>query len=252
MPTVLDFLRRQLLGDETADKLELGLHIISARVFGRLQQKGQVQVNAAPEGIVDIAEMTKPSPGYEPLLMKMGWDPFTARGIAKFVVRRARQRADESKFYSQVVGDIRFFAKDPRQRAAIVRRAKCLHDAWEMTPVVGDLLFKAGIDELEFMPLLKSVVEGHEGDLKSIVAIAAKAASRLSIKRGPKISAPSTAHELFLNGRLGVELGPWPKPQQDRTAEYVDALTAATRKEFKNPDFDCRPAKRRRRRESQS
>ena len=28
--------------------------------------------------------------------------------------------------------------------------------------MVGDLLFKAGVDELEFMPLLKSVVEGHE------------------------------------------------------------------------------------------
>ena len=134
MPTVLDFLRRQLLGDETADKLELGLHIISARVFGRLQQRGQVQVNAAPVGVVDIAEMTKPSPGYEPLLMEMGWDPFTARGIAKFVVRRARQRTSESRLYSQALSDIRFFAKGPRQRAAIVRRAKCLHAAWEDDP----------------------------------------------------------------------------------------------------------------------
>ncbi len=45
MPTVLDFLRRQLLGDEGADKLELCLDIINARVFDGWQQKIPAQAN---------------------------------------------------------------------------------------------------------------------------------------------------------------------------------------------------------------
>jgi hypothetical protein len=243
MPTVLDFLRRQLLGDEAADKLELSLDILGARIFGRSQPKIPVQANGRRSD--HIAELTKPSSGYEPLLMTIGWHQFAARGIAKFVVRRARQRVNESQSYRQVLSDVRFFASGPRQRAAIVRRAKHLHGAWEKMSMVGDLLFKVAVDELEFMPLLKSVAEGHEGELNRIVELAAKIESRLSIKRGPKVSAPSLAYEFLHSGQLGIELGPWPKPQQDRAAEYVDALTAATRKEFQNPDFDSRPAKRR-------
>ena len=239
-----DSLRRQLLGDEAADRLELILDILGARILGRLLQKIPVQTNGVRRDF-DIAELTKPSPGYEPLLMKMGWDQFTARGIAKFVVRRARRRVGESKFYRQVLSDVRFFAKGPRQRAAIVRRAKRLHGAWEKTSMVGDLLFRTGVDDFNFMSLLKQVAEGRESELNRVIEIAAKVVSRLSIKRGPKVSAPSTAHELFLNGQLGIELGPWPKPRQDRPAAYVDALTLATRAEFKNSDFDSRPAQRR-------
>jgi hypothetical protein len=244
MPTVLASLRRQLLGDDAANKLELSLDILSARIFGRLQPRIQAQVNSTRPN-ADIAELIKPSPGYEPLLMEMGWDQFAARGMAKFVVRRARQRASESKCYRQVLSDVRFFAKGPRQQAAIVRRAKQLYGAWEKMSMVGDLLLKAGVDEFKFMSLLKLVAEENKGELNRVIEIAAKAASRISIKRGPKVSAPSTAHELFLNGQLGIELGPWPKLQRDRPAEYVDALTAATRKEFKNSDFDSRSARRR-------
>jgi hypothetical protein len=252
MPTVLDSLRRHLLGDKAADMLELYLDIMNARVFDGLRQKIPEKTNVARPDVVDIAEWTRPSPGYEPLLMKMGWDQFAARGIAKFVVRRARRRTKEDPLYRQVLGDIRFFAKTPRQRAAIVRRAKRLHAAWEKTSMVGDLLFKAGVDELVLMPLLKLLAEGHEGELNRIMELAARVASQLSIKRGPKVSAPSAAYEFLDRGQLGIKLGPWPKPQQDRPAEYVDALTAATRKEFKNPNFDSRPAQRRRRRESLS
>ena len=49
-----------------------------------------------------------------------------------------------------------------------------------------------------------------------ITKVAAEIASQLSIKRGPKISPASVAHEFFLNGNIGIELGPWPKPEQDR------------------------------------
>jgi hypothetical protein len=36
-----------------------------------------------------------------------------------------------------------------------------------------------------------------------------------------------------------------PLAYQNRAAEYVDPLTAATRLEFGDPDFDSRPAQRR-------
>jgi hypothetical protein len=194
---------------------------------------------------IDIAELSKPSRGYEPLLMKMGWDQFAARGLAKFAVRRARKHAREIKLYRQVFNDIRYLAKGPRQRAALVRYAKRLRDTWEANPIVGDLLYRANVDEFEFMRLLNLVAEGREVEFNRLKEIAAEVASQLSIKRGPKIRPASAAHEFFLNGNIGIELGPWPEPQQDRAAEYVDALTAATRKEFEIPDFDSRPAKRR-------
>ena len=243
VPTVLDSLRRHLLGDEATDRLELAVDILTARALGKSQQKIQVKGNSSSVSI-DIAELSKPSRGYEPLLMKMGWDQFAARGLAKFVVRRARKRANESKLYCQVFKDIRYLAKGPRQRAALVRYAKRLCDR-EANPIVGDLLYRANVDELEFMRLLNLAAEGQEAEFNRLKEIAAKVASQLSIKRGPKIRPASAAHEFFLKGNIGIELGPWPEPQQDRAAEYVDALTAATRKEFETPDFDSRPAQRR-------
>ncbi len=125
MPTVLDFLRRQLLGDDAANKLELSLDILSARIFGRSQRKIQVNRNSSRAN-VEFLELARPSPGYEPLLMKMGWDQFAARGLAKFVVRPAKQRARESKLYRQVTKDIRILAKGPRQQAALIRCAQRL------------------------------------------------------------------------------------------------------------------------------
>ena len=244
VPTVLDSLRRHLLGDEATDRLELAVDILTARALGKSQQKIQVKGNSSSVSI-DIAELSKPSRGYEPLLMKMGWDQFAARGLAKFVVRRARKHAKESKLYSQVLKDIRYLAIGPRQRAALVRYAKRLRDIWEANPIVGDLLYRANVDELEFMRLLNLTAEGQEAEFNRLKEIAAKVASQLSIKRGPKIRPASAAHEFFLKGNIGFELGPWPEPQQDRAAEYVDALTAATRKEFETPDFDSRPAQRR-------
>jgi hypothetical protein len=85
-----------------------------------------------------IAEWTEPSLGYVPLLMEMGWDQLTARGLAKFVVRQSKRRANEGKPYQQVLKDIQFLAKRPRRRDAVLRCAKRLNDAARTTPIVGD------------------------------------------------------------------------------------------------------------------
>ena len=79
VPTVLDSLRRHLLGDEATDRLELAVDILTARALGKSQQKIQVKGNSSSVSI-DIAELSKPSRGYEPLLMKMGWDHLRRAG----------------------------------------------------------------------------------------------------------------------------------------------------------------------------
>ncbi len=244
MPTVLDTLRRHLLGDKAADRLELAVDILTVSVLSKSQGKIQVRRDSSRLD-VEFADMAKPSLGYEPLLMKMGLDQFAARALAKLAIRRARTRAKESKLYREVVTDIRFLAKGPRQRAALVRCARRLHDSWEATPILGDILYQANVDEFELMRQLKLAAAGHDVDFNRITKVAVEVASQLLIKRGPKIRPASVAHEFFLKGNIGIELRQLPKPQQDRAAEYVDSLTAATRKEFNHPDFDPRPAQRR-------
>lgn len=229
-----------MLGDEAADRLELVVAILTAQALGKSQYKIPLTRNSSRLD-VEFAEMAKPSPGYESLLVEMGWDRFAARGLAKFAIRRARKQAKESKLYREVFKDIRYLAQGPRQKAALVRCAGRLHDSWEATPIPGDILYRANVDEFEFMRLLKLAAEGHEVNFNRITKVAVEIQSQLSIKRGPKMRPASVAHEFFLKGNIGIELGKWPRPQQDRAAEYVDALTAATRKEFEDPDFDSRP-----------
>jgi hypothetical protein len=52
------------------------------------------------------------------------------------------------------------------------------------------------------------------------------------------VSAASAAHEFLLNPEIDLSAARRPVAYQDRAAEYVDPLTAATRLEFGNTDFD--------------
>lgn len=70
--------------------------------------------------------------------------------------------------------------------------------------------------------------------------------SHLSLPRGPKVSTASAAHEFLLNPEIELPRKWRPAAYRNRTAEYVNALTVATRVEFGLPDFDPRPAHRRR------
>jgi hypothetical protein len=174
----------------------------------------------------------------------MGWDPPAARAIAKFAVDEGQRQARESKASRHAIEDVKFLAKGLRQRAAFVRRAKHLHDIWEANNrAIGDLLYRANIEDFRFMVLVKSAAEGKEADIDSLVSMAGRASPQLALRRGPKITPPSASHEFFLEDRFRIMRGPLPKPGPQRPAEYVDALTQATRREFNNPDFDNRPAR---------
>jgi hypothetical protein len=272
MPTVLDVLRTHLLGDEAADKLEEVLARWNAMTAAAPTRRNLVKPNLACSDVAPANQLVgllesfaavivgsclmvgkviqslaplPPSRGYEPLLVEAGWNQFSARGVAKIAVRHGRRCAEESNWHRPVIDAIRFLAKPQRQRRAILRRAKLILQACKETSIIETIFFEAGLIELEFVRLLESVVEGREVDCRRITEIAAVLAPRLSLPRGPKVSAPSAAHEFLLDPEIGITLRRPPATYRKRKAEYIDALTAATRLEFNAPHFDPRPARRR-------
>jgi hypothetical protein len=71
--------------------------------------------------------------------------------------------------------------------------------------------------------------------------IAATIAPRLSIPRGPKISAASATHEVFLE-TVAELLAPRAYTRDPISEIYTDRWTAATRQEFRDPDFNPQAA----------
>ena len=193
--------------------------------------------------IMKMAELP-PSPGYEPLLIQYGVDPIVARGTARLVIRHGKRRAAEGGCHRLVFDAIRFLAKRDRQRRAIFRRAQLLLETWDETSITETVFDEIGLSETEFIGLLKALVEGRDVDCRRIMEIATRVAPHLSVARGPRISAPSAAHELFLTGLVrikGTHAYTWSTLKED----FIDLVTKATRLEFDEPDFDPRPARRR-------
>ncbi len=236
-----------------------GLDAMAALLRGEIQVLVDAPVIMLPEvqaGAIKILVVSSHEREHElpavPTLSEAGYPAAESRTVGRS--RCLIARACGSRGLAQprgVIGtckpkDIKFIAHGGRQRAAIVRRAKRLHKAWESNNrSVGDLLYRANIEDFDFMLWVKSVADGNMQDIGAVTALAAKATPRLSLRRGPKISAASATHEFFLTDPLKVMRAPLPSPGPQRSAEYVDALTQATRTEFKNPDFDPRPARQR-------
>jgi hypothetical protein len=201
-----------------------------------------------------IAE-SPPSPGYEPFLVEALRNRIAARGLAMVAVRSGRRRAAESKRRRPVFRAIRFLAQPDRRKDASLRRAELLLAAWEETSIIEEVFDEVGAsqpcfkeahpDPFEFIDLLKSAVERRE-IASRLREIAAALTPHLSISRGPKISAASASHELFLENALPDEPPAYTwNPFMD---DFTDGLTQATRQEFGNPRFSPQPARRRVRR----
>lgn len=185
-----------------------------------------------------------PSPGYEPFLIQAGWNPFTARLMAKLVVKSGKRKAEERKRIRAVYDAIRFLGKRRLQKRSILRRAELLLAAWDETSIIETIFDGAGLSETEFVSLLKSVVEGRDVDRLRITEIAATLASVLSVSRGRKVSAASAAHQFFLEEVAG-STKPRAYTWSDLERDFTDSMTTAARLEFHDPDFDPRPAHRR-------
>jgi hypothetical protein len=253
MPTVLDHLRTHLIGDEAADRLEQVLAALNARLASipvtavpvRSEFVWPAPSKADQENPI-LKAMSTPSPGYEPLLTAAGWNQLAARGVAKIAVRHGRRRALESKLQRPVVDAIRFLALRKRQRRAVLRCAKIILAAWRSSTVIESMFASVNVDECKFMRLLEDAVDNDEIDYQRITDSATVIASRLSVARGPKVSAASAAYEFILNPEFEFSIPQCRHPTYPYgRAEYINALTAATRLEFNEPNFDPRPAQRR-------
>jgi hypothetical protein len=192
---------------------------------------------------VKMAELP-PSRGYEPLLIQYGLNPILSRGMASIAICHGRRRAAEGRYHRNVFDAIRFLAKRDRRQRAIFLRAQLLVEAWDETSIIETVFDEIGFCGTEFIGLLKAVVEGRDVDYRRVTEIAARVAPHLSVARGPKIRAPSAAHEFFLASLVrikGKHAYTWSMLEEN----FIDPVTEATRSEFDEPDFDPRPACRR-------
>jgi hypothetical protein len=178
--------------------------------------------------------------------MEAGFGTLMARALAKIIVHRARRIAEESQRRGEVFDTLRFLARRDRQPRAVLRCARLLVEAWDKSSIVETVFDEAGYNESEFIGLLRATVARQPVSYDRIMQIAALLVPYLSLKRGPAMTAASIAHEHCLSlPQIAQHLKRRPPDTQQKQAEYVDALTQATRREFGLPNFDSRPARRR-------
>jgi hypothetical protein len=194
--------------------------------------------------ITERAEQNFPSKAYGPYFEAQGFAPFLARGLGSLTISLGSREANEARGMTPAVEAIRFLARGDRQRRAILSRARVVLAASKETSIVAELFRNAGLHEGEFLRLLQTVIDGGAINRERIRTIAAAIAPSRPCARGPKISAASATHQLFLetNASFGLPAG-YAKSGID--GEYTDPQTQATRQEFEDSDFDPRPAYRR-------
>jgi hypothetical protein len=183
------------------------------------------------------------SRGYEPLLIKRGENPLLARVKAFVAVDQSRKTADESRRRREVVTAIRFLAKPNRSRWAVNRKIALLLAASRETRVIRAIFTEAGLSDHILINLLPYAAEGGEMATDRILEIARMAAPRIRIRRGPKVTAASATHELFLE-KSGIR-GASAYSYSELEGDFVDEATKATRLEFPGTRFRPQPASRR-------
>jgi hypothetical protein len=192
--------------------------------------------------LLDISR-SPASPGYEPLLVKRGENPLLARVKAYLTVHEGRRIADESRRYREVVAAIRFLARPNRSRWAVNRKIALLFAASRETRIIRAIFIEANLSDSTLINMLPSAAQGDEMAIERILEIARMAAPRIRIRRGPKVTAASAAHELFLE-KHGI-VGASAYTYSDLEGDFIDKATQATRLEFPGAPFGPQPASRR-------
>jgi len=190
-----------------------------------------------------------PSPGYEPLLVKRGENPLLARLKAHLTVSEGGRIALEARTYREVVAAIRFLAKPNRSRWAVDRKVGVLLAASQETRILRTIFTEAGLGDNILIKMLPSAAQGNEMAIERILDIARMAGPRIRVPRGPKVTAASAAHELFLekHGTRGASAYSY----SDLDEDFTDDATRATRLEFPGAPFGPQPASRRLKRRRQ-
>jgi hypothetical protein len=188
-----------------------------------------------------IAE-SPPSKGYEPFLVNQGTDRIVARGMSQLAVKHGNRIANEHQCRASVVRAIQFLSNPRRSRPARLRRVKLLLAAANETTVVQTLFVEAGLEEFSFVRLLQSAAEGNDHAFAQLAEIARSLP--LKARRGPKIKAPSAAHQFLFEG-LAEMKEPRAFTWNEVEGRCTDDFTEAARREFYLKRFDPRSAYRR-------
>ena len=201
----------------------------------------QGELAAIAERFREVAE-SPPSIGYEPLLVESGYNRIIARCLARIVVRRGRRVGFEERQRTRVLQAIRFLAKPGRKRSAVLIRAKTLTAAWNETSIIETIFDEHRLpNEREFVELLQRAASGLTFDCDRLTGIAISVAEVARTRRGPRITAVSAAHEMFVSEFPRVD-GPTAYTWNEYKRQFTDKVTEATRLEFGGREFDPRTA----------
>jgi hypothetical protein len=175
------------------------------------------------------------------VLRLLFWSSRSATQVRK--VNQGRKTAEESRKYREVVTAIRFLAKANRSRWAVNRKIAILLAASRETTIIRAIFIEAGLSDHILINLLPSAGQGNKMAIERILEIARITAPRIRIRRGPKVTAGSAAHELFLekHGIRGARAYSYSELEKD----FIDEGTRATRLEFPGARFGPQPASRR-------
>jgi hypothetical protein len=158
-------------------------------------------------------------------------------------VDQGKKIADESKRYREVVTAIRFLAKPNRSRWAVNRKIALLLVASRETRIIRAIFLEANLSDHILINMLPWATQNDAMAIEWILEIARMAAPRIRMRRGPKVTAASAAHELFLekHGIRGASAYSYSELEED----FIDEATKATRLEFPGTRFGPQPASRR-------
>jgi hypothetical protein len=196
--------------------------------------------------MVDRLESAAPVPGYEPMLVERGHHPLLARGLSYCLIRSGKDEAYKITTERIVADTLRFLAKPGRTRRSISRKAAGLLEVWNATSSLGNAFHGSDLSVFEFVEALEGAVRGELAACRRVTEVATRLALGLSVRRGPKVSEASMAHQLLLTYVANTP-GPKSYTRNPISGEFTDSLTRATRTAFSNPRFDPRPAFRRHR-----
>jgi hypothetical protein len=180
------------------------------------------------------------------MLIERGHHPLMARGLSHWIIRSGKEEANKAKMQRIVVDAVRFLAKPGRRKGSISRKAALLLQIWNTSSNLGDVFNGAHISVFEFIEALEGAVRGDLAACQRVTEVAAVSVPGLSVRRGPKASAASIAHE-FLLTLVANTAGQKGYTHDHVSEDYTDPLTRATRLAFGDPDFDPGPARPRQR-----
>jgi hypothetical protein len=236
--TVGEFLEELLPGwdiDAGLTRIHAFIETLANQMSSGLERVGEM---------VERLENGPAVPGYETLLVGRGHPLTRARGASSWLIRVGKEEAKKAPKQRIVADTLRFLAKPGRTKGSISRKAAALIEVCNTTAALSDVFRDSEISLVEFVEALEGAVRGELAACLRVTEVAAALAPGLSVRRGPKISAASIAHQMLLQ-LLANTAGPKSYTSNPIIGDFTDPLTHATRTAFNNPKFDPRPAFRR-------